>query len=238
MTGTDTGVGKTLVAAALAAWCRARGVNAGVMKPVATGGQLLGWRLVSDDARDLARASGAGDPWRLVNPVCFREPIAPWAAARRERRPIRLAPIQRAFRTLRRRHEVVIVEGIGGWLVPLAAHLTMADVARRLRLPVMVVARPGLGTLNHTLLTLRELRRSGLPVIGFVVNEAVAVPRDRLSRVIARTNAETLRRVAGVPYLGWLPHHAQWHRGRWTPASLASWVARHLDRRCFAALTP
>jgi len=150
VTGTDTGVGKTVVACALAAWGRRRGVDVGVMKPIATGGRWApaDQRWVSDDARRLAQAAGSGDPWPLVNPVCCKEPLAPATAAQRARSPIRLDEVLRAFRSLQARHEWLIVEGIGGLLVPLTARATVADLARRLHLPVIVVARPGLGTLN------------------------------------------------------------------------------------------
>ena len=209
VTGTDTGVGKTVIACALAAWYRAQGCDVGVMKPVATGGR---WhrdggrsRWVSEDARRLARAAGARDPWTLVNPVCFREPIAPWAAARRARRPIHLPPLLRAFRRLAARHPLVIVEGIGGLMVPLNATTTVSDLAARLGLPLVLVARPGLGTLNHTLLSLRYARARGLTVCAVVLNHAQPCRRDRDGRLVERTNVAALRQLAGAPILGPLP---------------------------------
>ena len=230
VTGTDTGVGKTMVACSLAAWCRARGKDVAVMKPVATGGRRLRAggekRVVSEDALALARAAGIREPWRLVNPVCFQEPIAPWAAAQRARRPIRLADVVAAFRTLQRRHASVIVEGAGGLLVPLSAHETMADLAQRLGLPLLLVARAGLGTLNHTLLSLACARRLGLRVLGVVLNHHEPSPPGRLSAVIIRTNVEALTRLAGVPVAGPLPFRPGLDARR-----RAAWVEAHLGRR-------
>ena len=225
VTGTDTGVGKTVVAAALAAWCRARGMDVAVMKPVATGGRLLRekgrTRLVSEDALALARAAGSREPRRLVNPVCFREPVAPWAAAQRERRPIRIGPLLAAFRVLQHRHTFVIVEGAGGLLVPLSSRETMASLAKRLGLPVLLVARERLGTLNHTLLSLSCARGMGLRVLGIILNQSDATPRGRLASVIARSNVATLRRLAAIPVAGPLPFQRVGARdGRWLETCL------------------
>ena len=227
VTGTDTGVGKTVVAAALAAWCRARGIEVAVMKPIATGGRLLmeegRARLVSEDALVLARAAGRREPWRLVNPICFREPVAPWAAAQRERRPIRLGPVIAAFRVLRRRHAFVIVEGAGGLLVPLSSRETMATLAKRLGLPVLLVARDRLGTLNHTLLSLSCARRMGLRVLGVILNQSDVAPRGRFASVIARSNVATLRRLTSIPVAGPVPFQqapTARRRIRWLEQSL------------------
>ena len=210
VTGTDTGVGKTVVAAALAAWCRARGLDVAVMKPVASGGRWLREgarrRLVSGDALALAQAAGAREPWRLVNPVCFREPIAPWAAAQRERRPIRCAKLVADFQQLAGRHAFVIVEGAGGLLVPLSRDETMADLAGQFGLPLLIVARAGLGTQNHTLLSLACARSRGLTVSGVILNQERPPSGNRLleDRVV-RSNIEALTRLARVPVVGPLP---------------------------------
>ncbi|MBI4341342.1 MAG: dethiobiotin synthase [Candidatus Omnitrophica bacterium] len=231
VTGTDTGVGKTVVACGLAAWCRQHGLDAGVMKPVATGGRRRRdggrARWVSDDAMALAQAARTRDPWPLVNPVCYREPLAPSTAASRARRPISMRRLVRAFGALARRHDVVIVEGIGGLLVPLTARASVADLARQLGLPVVIVARPGLGTLNHTLLTLRCARQAGVRVAGLIVNHHAPPPSGRMGRLAARTNPEVLRRLGKVPMAGVLPHL----RRRRSVAQLSRWIDRALDRR-------
>lgn len=205
VTGTDTGVGKTAVACGLAAWLRERGCDVGVMKPVATGGRRVAGRWVSEDALRLARAAGSRDPWALVNPVCFPEPLAPWTAAVRARRAIRLAPLVQAFERLQRRHAFMIVEGVGGLLVPLSPRRSTAQLMQRLGLPLVVVTRPDLGTLNHTLLTLEAARARGLRVLGLIINHARPPARGSMDRLAQETNPEMLARCGRVPVLGQLP---------------------------------
>ena len=230
VTGTDTGVGKTVVAGALAAWWHQRGCDVGVMKPVATGGTI------SDDARVLRRAAQTRDSWDLVNPVCLPEPLAPWTAAQRAKRSIRLAPILQAFRALAARHDAVIVEGVGGLLVPLSARLTVADLACAMGLPLLLVARPGLGTLNHTLLTLECARRRRLPVLGIVCNHAQRPSRDRMVRLAQRTNPQILSQLTRVPVLGTLPFQPSVAGARVAPALLSAWLSQHLPRQSLARL--
>jgi dethiobiotin synthetase len=204
ITGTDTAVGKTTVAAALAAGLRAAGIDVGVMKPVETGRRH--WRR-SDGAR-LIRAAGVRDPAALVSPYRFAAPLSPLAAARMAGRRISLARLARAYRALARRHRVMLVEGSGGLLVPLDGAATMAELARRLGLPVVIVARAGLGTLNHTLLTVEAARRRGLRIAGVILTS----PTARRDPSVAQ-NGALLRRSTGVPVIGPLPHR----RGRgWT----------------------
>ena len=233
VTGTDTGVGKTVVACALAAWCRHTGVNVGVMKPIATGGRLISdggrKRWVSDDAIRLAHAAGVDDPWSLINPVCFREPLAPWTAALRARRPIQLDRIIGAFHTLCARHEVLIVEGVGGLLVPLTARATLADLAKRFGLPLLIVARPDLGTLNHTLLSLQCAHDWDLPLTGVVINYARPPLRQAMGRLAQRTNPDILEQFSRTPILGQLPFHSARANGHQSEETLRRWVAKHLD---------
>ncbi len=240
VTGTDTGVGKTVVACALAAWCRSRHVDVGVIKPVATGGRWLSdgelERWVSDDAIRLARAAGSDDPWPLINPICFQEPLAPWTAARRARRPIQLDVVMEAFQTLGRLHDVLIVEGVGGLAVPLAARTTVADLAKQVGFPLLIIARPGLGTLNHTLLTLQCAREMGLPVLGVVFNHASPPPRDAMARLAQRTNPLIVERFAHVPVLGVLPFRGRQAGGSRSDAAHANWIAQHVSRRLLAHL--
>ena len=210
ITGTDTGVGKTAVTAALAAWCRAQGIDVGVMKPIATGG------VPSSDARLLAQASGVRVSMALINPVCYCEPLAPYAAALRSGCPINWSAISTAFRTLSTRHEFMLVEGIGGLLVPLSRRRTVVELIHRLKLPCLVVARLRLGTLNHTLLTIRHAQREGLKVGGVVLNAAEPPSRDADARLAERTNPRILQACLSVPLLGVLPHRR----------ALASWVER------------
>lgn len=197
ITGTDTGVGKTIVAAGIVAALRRRGVDAGVMKPFATGAV----RGRSEDAELLVRAAGVDDPLERVNPVCLDPPLAPSQAARLSRRKVDLSRVRKAFRELSRAHDVVVVEGIGGLLVPVKPRYPVARVARRLGLPVVVVTRPTLGTINHTLLTVHAARSFGLKVLGLVINYQGNFQRGLAERL----NPATLKKETGVPLLGEVP---------------------------------
>jgi dethiobiotin synthetase len=194
ITGTDTGVGKTVVAAGMAAALRGRGVDVGVMKPVQTGPG-------SGDARELALAARTSDPEELVCPVRLAAPLAPQVAAELESREVRLEQILAAYGELRRRHAFLIVEGAGGLAVPIAPQLLMSDLARAMALPLVVVARPGLGTINHTLLTIHFARAAGLEVLGFLVNNYPLNPG-----LAERTSPGVIEQLAGVPLIGILPH--------------------------------
>ncbi len=189
VTGTDTGVGKTFVAAALAAALRRAGLDAGVMKPVASGCRRVRGRLVSGDAEILLAAAGCDDSLDDINPVRYAAPLGPSVAARRERRPVNARKILAAFGRLGSRHEFMIVEGVGGLAVPLSARLDVAGLARRMKLPLLVVAADRLGVLNHTLLTLDYARRKGLDVPGAVLN-----CRARRADASRASNAGELRR--------------------------------------------
>lgn len=215
MTGTDTGVGKTLVAAGLAALLRARGVDVGVMKPVETGCRLRAGELVPLDALALRAASGASDSLDLIVPYRFRDPLAPMVAAGRAGQRIDVGAIQERFDLLRRRHHVVLVEGAGGLLVPLTARVSFLDLARGMGLPLVVVIGSRLGALNHARLTLAVARAGGLPVAGAILNRP---GRDR--SLAARTNGTALRRLlpapllTEIPYLGPSPGRPTWRDPR------------------------
>lgn len=241
VTGTDTEVGKTVVAAGLAAWCRAKGMDVGVMKPIATGGIRHGTRRwVSADATRLARAAGVtpapasasggpGDPWPLINPLCYQDPLAPYAAALRTHRPVKLDAVRQAFQTLLRRHQFVIVEGIGGLLVPLTRRHTVVDLIRLLDLPVLIVSRLRLGTLNHTLLTVEHASRAGLEVLGVVLNAAEPPADEPAARLAQRTNPSILKACLPVPLVGVLPHEAALADGGVDPRRLSGWVAEGMQ---------
>ncbi len=196
VTGTDTGVGKTLVACALLRALHARGIDAGAMKPVETGvgpeGPL--------DAIALREASGAKDPLDLVCPQRFALPAAPNVAAEAEGRRVDLAAIDAAYAQLAARHAWMVVEGAGGLLVPVDDATSMAELASRLGLPLLLVARAALGTINHTRLSVEVARARGLHVAGVVVSHADGVLSDADA-----ANLGALRREPGLPWLGEIP---------------------------------
>ncbi len=200
VTGTDTGVGKTVVSAVLARLLRVRGVNVGVMKPVTSGCRDENGQPVSDDALLLCQAAGvvcADD----VATYLLREPVAPAEAARIDGVMIDFARIRQAFDRLAADHDFVIVEGAGGLMVPLAGGLLVADLARQLELPLLVVARPDLGTINHTVLTCFAAQQMGLRVAGVVVNNYPDAPG--LAELSAPHHIGSL---CGAPVLGIWPH--------------------------------
>jgi dethiobiotin synthetase len=199
VSGTDTGVGKTVVAAGLARLLADRGLDVGVMKPAETDVPAdADWPA---DAGTLVRAARVDDPVDDVVPYRFADPLAPLVAARREGRPVDPAVIADRYAALAARHERMIVEGAGGITVPVAEGLDYAGLALRLGLVALVVARPALGTLNHTFLTVHYARSHGLPVLGVVL---CACPTDG-EDVAERTNPAMIREMCGVPILGRVP---------------------------------
>lgn len=175
VTGTDTGVGKTIVTATLARILRLRGVNVGVMKPVTSGCPERNGELVSEDAELLAWAAGieCDDD---VAPYRLREPLAPVEAAKLDGVKIDFSRIAACYQRLSARHDFVLVEGAGGLMVPLNGGLLIADLVNHLKLPLAVVARPGLGTINHTVLTCYAAGQMGIEVRGVFINLFPAVP--------------------------------------------------------------
>lgn len=200
VTGTDTDVGKTFVSCALARGLREAGVDVGVMKPAETGVPPEG----PMDARGLVAAAGVDDPLELVCPLQYEVPAAPLASARAEARRVDLEVAVRAWETLSARHDFMLVEGAGGLLVPFDDETSMADFAARLGLPLLVVARASLGTINHTLLTLEACERRGLDVVGVVISHA----NGPLSEADSM-NLTLLREALGERLIGEVPPNAR-----------------------------
>ena len=171
VTGTDTAVGKTLAACALIHALAARGVAATPMKPIAAGAESVGGRLLNDDTRALLAAAGRDTSFAaLATPVLLREPMAPHIAARREGVTITLDPVLAAFERAAAEGKFMVVEGVGGFRVPLGEALDTVDLARALGLPVVLVVGMRLGCLNHALLTAASVRDHGLRLAGWVAS--------------------------------------------------------------------
>ena len=170
VTGTDTGVGKTCVSVALLHALAARGCRVAAMKPVASGCARRGGAFRNDDADQLRALCTVRPPYQLVNPYAFEPPVAPHLAAAEAGTVIDIARIRDAFVELRAAADAVVVEGVGGWLVPVDGRLTMQDVAIVLGLPVLLVVGIRLGCLNHALLTANAVRASGLELAGWIAN--------------------------------------------------------------------
>ncbi|MHB8968905.1 MAG: dethiobiotin synthase [Pirellulaceae bacterium] len=204
ITGTDTGVGKTLVTGLLLRQCLQLGVDAVPMKPVQSGALLRKERLVAGDLETSLRlADGRMEPEDEADmaPYRFRHACSPHLAAELAGERIGVAKIVSCFRRLAKRHRLVLVEGAGGILVPLDRRRTMLDLAQALALPVLVVARAELGTLNHALLTVQALTGVGLNVLGIVLNRTRPGPRT----YIERDNRKTLERMTGLPIFVEIP---------------------------------
>jgi dethiobiotin synthetase len=193
VTGTDTGVGKTVVSCALVRALRERGVDAGAMKPIETGvgpeGPL--------DAIALRDAAGASDPLEDVCPQRFALPAAPNVAAKAESRRVDLNAIRSALARIAKRRDLVVVEGAGGLLVPIRDGVTMADLAQDMGLPLLIVARASLGTINHTLLTLEAAAGHGLPVVGVVISHAGGELSAADTANLSALRAELGKRLVG-----------------------------------------
>jgi dethiobiotin synthetase len=171
VTGTDTGVGKTLVAAGIAGYFRRRNLRVAVCKPVATGCVHRREGLVSEDAEFLAHHARSPFPLDVICPQRYAEPLAPAIAAERANQPLDWNAIDSALRAMSRQADVMIVEGVGGIRVPLDSKSTVLEKAQWLGLPTVIVARPSLGTINHTLLTLDALRNAKVDIAGVVIND-------------------------------------------------------------------
>ena len=219
VTATDTEVGKTIVAGAIANHLLRRGRRVGVCKPMATG--CVGRRegLVSEDAEFLASCADARFPLDVICPVRYHEPLAPVVAAERAAEPVDWAAVDRSLRIIARDSDVMVVEGVGGVMVPLDGKHTVLDLAKWLNLPAVVVARPSLGTINHTLLTVDALRRTGVRVAGVVINR---YPPD-LASVAEETSPRYIEKHGRVPILAIVPDEPAFKRPP-LPATITSAV--------------
>jgi len=188
ITGTDTGVGKTHAAVQLLRLLGASGMRCAGMKPICCGDRR--------DAELLLTAGSDGLTIDEINPVWLKTPAAPFAAARIEQVKIDIECIVAALRALQDRVEHVVVEGVGGWLVPIRADYFVSDLAVEMKLPVLVVALNRLGCLNHTALTVRSIGEHGLPCAGIVLNELPGA-----TDIATATNAEILQEIMDIPLL-------------------------------------
>jgi dethiobiotin synthetase len=223
ITGTDTGVGKTFFACALAALLKESGYKVGVMKPAETGCDQGEGRLAPQDAAALKEASGCALSLETICPYQLREPLAPSVAAEREGVRIDIDRLMGVYNGISAAHDITIVEGAGGLLVPLLPSYTYADFAKVLKLPLIVVAANKLGMINHLLLTLEHASCKGLSVLGYVLNQIEISPS-----LAAETNRETVVSLTGVPCIGELPYVEDLQSQKLPPLDL---IDQQLDLR-------
>ena len=199
VTGTDTGVGKTLVSAALIHSLARMGIKVAGMKPVAAGAELRDSQWWNEDVALLSAEANVSLPVQLIAPCLFKEPAAPHVAAALEGKQINPSDILAAFEQIRAQTEAVIVEGVGGFCVPLTPQTDMADLAAQLQLDVILVVGLRLGCLNHALLTAEAIAARGLHLAGWVVNQIDPAMLHQAA------NIDTLRGYLPAPYVGCLP---------------------------------
>jgi dethiobiotin synthetase len=225
ITGTDTGVGKTLVAAAVALALKRQGCEVGVMKPIETG--VSPSKVGRSDAARLRTIIDGEDQLGAVCPYPFPLPVAPLAAAQAEGQAINPEVIRKIYRLLSDRYDYMVVEGVGGVSVPITPSTDVMDLITQLKLPVVIVGRSGLGGINHALLTIEALRRRKIPIVALVLNQT-SPTRSKMMRIQERTTISLLLKQAGVPVLGPLPYRSGLSK-RFRPS------ATHLSRS--AAIT-
>lgn len=232
VTGTDTAVGKTLVAAGLVALLKERGFDVGVMKPLESGAPSFGSTPIPRDAVYLKEIAGVNDDLSLINPYCFHSPLAPAVAAKREGVKVDLERIASAFAQLNGLHPIMVVEGAGGLLVPIAEGRLLPDLIKMLQLPILVVARSTLGTINHTLLTLEYCRREMIPVLGVILSKSTPDPDPS-----EEENAELIATIGCIPVLGTIPYLRDCAGVKGNRTFLSEIIVQHIDtKKLFAAL--
>ncbi len=205
VTGTDTGVGKTRVACALLHALARAGVRAVGMKPVAAGANRDAEGLLNEDVAALIKAGGVAAPRALVNPYCFEPAIAPHIAAAQAGVAIDFDVIARAFAALSVMADAVVVEGAGGFCIPLGARIDSADLAQRLALPVVLVVGLRLGCLNHALLTAQAVRARGLVLAGWIANcidPGMTAMAENVASLAQRLEAPLLAEFEFAPAMG------------------------------------
>jgi len=202
ITATDTEVGKTVITGMIAAGLKARGLNVGVMKPVASGGVVQAdGHLLAEDAAFLMAAADIGEAEQpLVNPVCLTPALAPAVAAAISGVTIDVNVFGQAYRQLLRLHDVVLVEGVGGLAAPIWEDYLAVDLWAELSLPAIMVVRPNLGTINHSVLSAAYARQRQLPLTGLIINNWPVKPG-----VLETSNAVYIERLTGLPILGKVP---------------------------------
>jgi dethiobiotin synthetase len=207
ITGTDTGVGKTIIAGAVILVIRSLGLRVCGMKPIETGcikaeSRFKDRVLETSGGMFLKKIADMDDAINSVAPIRLENPLAPFPASEIEGIPVDIEKIKRAYAELSKKYDAVVVEGIGGLLVPIQRDYFVLDLAKDFGLPIIIVSRPGIGTINHTLLTVNYAMKEGLNVAGIILNYS-RPPENTLAE---ETNPEVIRQISPVPILGVFPY--------------------------------
>jgi len=210
ITGTDTGVGKTIVSAAILRTFIKKGLKVGAMKPIETGCLNKDGVLLPSDGIFLRDMAEMNDSLDIVTPVKFETPVSPLVASRLEDMEIDLERVFKAFENLKKKYDYLIVEGVGGLMVPILKEqkkkaekvYLVRDLIKNMELEVIIVTRPTLGTINHTLLTVEALKSKKIPIKGFIINYSTKVKND----ISEKTNPDILNELLDINFLGILPY--------------------------------
>lgn len=202
ITGTDTNVGKTVVTACLATLFKSRGEDVGVMKPIESGVDPECSSSANSDAKFLMEVSGVQDALEDVCPYRLKTPASPYQAARIEEKELDPEKILERFRALQSKHSMMLVEGVGGLLVPITRRYNVTDLALQMNLPLIIVSRIQVGTLNHTLLTINAARQHGLKVAGVILNPVHEGELDN----IEEEQGSLIEELSDTPILGSCPY--------------------------------
>ncbi len=227
ITATDTEVGKTVITGALAAACKARGIGTIALKPVASGGvEEWGGRLVSEDATFLLRAAGLTESARsTINPLCLKPALTPAVAAKVSQRTIDISLLISTCRKAMNTYELTLVEGVGGITAPIWEDYLVADMIKELNLPVIIVAKPNLGGINHAVLTAEYARQRGMHTLGFIINQW----DEKTAGVLEHTNIAYIARLTGLPILGKFPFDKDISVPQAKTETLAALAEQHID---------
>jgi dethiobiotin synthetase len=237
ITGTDTGVGKTIIAGALILVIRSLGLRVCGMKPIETGCMKAerGFKdrvLETSDGMFLKETADMDDSIDVITPIRFEKPLAPFPASEIEGVPVDIEDIdkiKKAFKYLLKKYDMVVVEGIGGLLVPIQRDYFVLDLAKDFGLPIIIVSRPGIGTINHTLLTVNYAMKEGLNVAGIILNYS-RPPENTLAE---ETNPEVIRQISPVPILGVFPYLENRERVTLEKTAIKSLDTRRIKKYLF-----
>lgn len=225
VTGTDTGIGKTVISSAISAFFSLRKqMNVGVMKPFECGLSKTDKDLLPWDAICLREASGSNDDLNTISPYTLEAPVAPEVAAMLEHVNIDINMVDKIYHSLAKSHDLLVIEGAGGVLVPIRENFFFADLIQKWNAPTLIVSRLGLGTINHTLLTNHLLKERGIKVIGVILNNT-----DGLGDLPAQTNPDILRKYLDVPVLGIFPHVKDLLKGSVDRERMADILAENIN---------
>lgn len=225
VTGTDTGIGKTVISSAISAFFSLRKqMNVGVMKPFECGLSKTDKDLLPWDAICLREASGSNDDLNTISPYTLEAPVAPEVAAMLEHVSIDMNMVDKIYHSLAKSHDLLVIEGAGGVLVPIRENFFFADLIQKWNAPTLIVSRLGLGTINHTLLTNHLLKERGIKVLGVILNNT-----DGLSDLPAQTNPDILRKYLDVPVLGIFPHVKDLLKGSVDRERMADILAENIN---------